>query len=117
MAKKIVGTVRRMFTTRNGPAYVIALTTPVLVDGHEESEVSVGALKGFQMALQASGVNELRVGDVVHIEATGAEPAKEKGQSERVNFAVEVGREGKIYKGRTEDAQVPFLDAGFWEVS
>jgi len=105
-----------MFTTRNGPAYVIKLAKAALVNGVEEMEVSVGALKGFQMALQAAGLNELRAGDYVSIEATGAEAAREKGQSPRVNFEVEVARDGRDYKGRTEDAQVPFLDAGFWEV-
>ena len=115
MAKKITGKVQRVFKTDLGPSAVIDLLTPVLKGGVELKQVTMGGLKGFQMALQAAGLDELKVGDAVFIEATGKMPPAEEGQSPMVMFYVEVDRDGVMHRGRTEDAKAPFLNAAFWE--
>jgi len=114
MGNKVDGVVLRGFETDKGQAYTLELLKPVKVGEGLESRVSVGGMKGFEMALQAAGLSGLVVGDKVHLESTGTTPAKEAGHSPMVNFAVEVHRDGKVYKGKTEDAAAPFLNAPFW---
>jgi hypothetical protein len=87
---KITGTVRRKFESGNGPCYTLDLLDPVEIEGEEHNEVSIGNLTGFRMALQAAGLEELNVGDQVHLVCTGLKPTK-KG-SPRPNFEIEVTR-------------------------
>lgn len=115
MGKNITGRVKRVFSTELGPNAVIELATPVLKAGVSLKEVTMGGLKGFQMALQAAGLEVLEKGDAVYIEATGKVPAEEEGHSAMVTFFVQVIRNDVTYKGRTEDAKAPFLNAAFWE--
>lgn len=99
---QLIGTVVRNFVTTNGKCYTISLKKPIKVDlgtcypkgsGVEEMEqVSVGALKGFGMALQASGIPnaELLAGDMVQITCTGATKT-DKG-NDQINFDIQVDR-------------------------
>lgn len=101
--KQILGTVLRTFSTENGECYVIQLNKPIEVDrentyppvpGKEKLEkVSVGALKGFGMALQAAGLPgaKLLVGDKVQISCTGTTPSG-KG-NDQIDFDVQVDRD------------------------
>ena len=89
--KKIVGKVLRSFKTENGECYSIDLAEAVLVpDLGQLKLVSVGALKGFQMALAAAGLSGLKEGDGLFLECTG-ETGTDKGNP-MVNFYVEVHR-------------------------
>jgi len=87
---RIEGSVTREFDTQNGTCYEISLRTPVKVAGNMEKKVSVGALKGFKMALNAAGVDDLQVGDRVIIECTGT-TGTTKG-NDRVDFSVVLDR-------------------------
>jgi hypothetical protein len=88
--RTIMGKVIRTFETENGPCYVLKLPKPVTIGSDEFDQASIGNLTGFRMALQAAGLERLRVGDVIHVECTGLKPTT-KG-SPRANFAVEVNR-------------------------
>lgn len=88
---KIEGTVLRSFDTENGACFEIELRKPVTVDGKQEKKVSIGAMKGFTMALNASGLESLESRDRVIIECTGS-TATDKGNP-RVDFAVTVDRD------------------------
>jgi len=88
--KKIVGRVVRSFETRNGECYQLQLPEKVAFLGEQVDRVSVGALKGFQMALAAAGLADLQVDDTVLIECTG-KTETQKGNA-MVNFYVEVNR-------------------------
>lgn len=100
---KIVGKVVRSFHTNNGTCYTIQLLSGISVNrqhtypkakGTETlDKVSVGSLKGFEMALQASGIPEgkLLFGDKVVISCTGTTPSG-KG-NDQVDFEVEVNRD------------------------
>lgn len=100
---RILGRVARSFKTSNGICYTIELPEAITVDRRltypEEQKtekldkVSVGSLKGFEMALQATGIPEgkLLYGDKVVIVCTGRTPSG-KG-NDQVNFEVEVNRE------------------------
>jgi len=89
--KRIMGRVVRSFRTANGTCYELKLGSPVVVgDFGLIDRVSVGALKGFGMALAAAGLDGLRRGDSVLLECTGS-TATEKGNP-MVNFVVEVDR-------------------------
>ena len=88
---KVAGKVVRTFSAPSGPCYVLRSLRPVTVDGEDTEEVCVGNLTGFRMALQASGLESLVVGDLVHVECTGVTPT-EKG-SPRPNFEIEVTRD------------------------
>ena len=87
---KIAGKVIRTFESENGPCYVLDLVNAVSLDGELVEQVSVGNLTGFRMALQAAGIEGLKVGDQVHLECTGLK-ATQKG-SPRANFEIEVTR-------------------------
>jgi len=97
---QIKGIVTGVFKTTVGPAYNLTLDREISVPGDVLSpeqkgtvtgtEFSVGALKGFEMALRAAGVSVLIVGDQITIKCTGSEDTG-KG-SPRVNFDVEVIR-------------------------
>jgi len=99
---KISGQVVRSFKTNNGICYTIQLLSKISVNrantypkakGTEDlDKVSVGSLKGFEMALQASGVPEgkLLFGDKVVIICTGRTPSG-KG-NDQVDFEIEVNR-------------------------
>jgi len=101
--KQIIGNVLRTFSTENGECYVIQLHKPMEVDRKQTypaldakenlDRVSVGALKGFGMALQAAGLPgaKLLVGDKVQITCTGTTPSG-KG-SDQIDFDVQVDRE------------------------
>ena len=100
---QIKGKVTRSFQTDNGPCYSVQLPAPIKVnrkftypqdEGVEElDKVSVGSLKGFEMALQISGVPEgkLIAGDKVQITCTGTTPSG-KG-NDQVNFDIQIDRE------------------------
>jgi len=108
---QIKGRVLRSFVTDNGLCYVIKLnkaqkinrrdTSPSAEITEELDRVSVGALKGFGMALQASGVPDGRLisGDQVQISCTGTSPSG-KG-NDQINFDVQVERGGR-------DEDIPF---------
>lgn len=87
---KIIGRVIRVYGSENGPCAVIRLTQPIQIEGEDFQEVSIGNLKGFVMALQAAGLNALRVNDVLYAECSGLSPTT-KGHS-RANFEIEVDR-------------------------
>lgn len=87
---RIEGTVTREFQTQNGACYEISLKTPVKILGNTEKKVSIGALKGFHMALNAAGVEELQINDRVIIECTGT-TGTTKG-NDRVDFQVVLDR-------------------------
>jgi hypothetical protein len=87
---RIVGFVDRSFQTQNGECYVLVLQDPVEIDGEPEEKVSIGAMKGFQMALQAANYPKLHKGDLLVAECTGLTAPKKEGHSPRVNFAVEI---------------------------
>jgi hypothetical protein len=87
---KIEGRVGRSFPTQNGDCFEISLRTPVKVNGNLEKKISIGALKGFHMALNAAGLESLQEGDNVIIECTGT-TATNKGNP-RVDFNVAVNR-------------------------
>jgi hypothetical protein len=86
----ISGKVIRTFESENGPCYVLDLLDPVEVAGENVDRVSVGNLTGFRMALQAAGLQSLKIGDTVHLECTGLKQTT-KG-SPRPNFEIEVTR-------------------------
>jgi hypothetical protein len=102
---KIVGRVVRWFETENGVAYVVRLGAPVNVNGKELSVVALGALRGFEMALLAAGLERLQPGDDVHLECVGLTPTG-KG-SARVDFEIEVTRPDSGPSQITDD-DVPF---------
>lgn len=99
---RISGKVLRAFTTENGTCYTIQLPEKISVkrtltypkaEGTEMlDKVSVGSLKGFEMALSASGVpdGKLQVYDEVVITCTGKTPSG-KG-SDQVDFSIDISR-------------------------
>jgi hypothetical protein len=87
---KILGKVTRCFDSENGPCTVIRLAKPLHIGNDEYQDVAIGGLKGFQMALQAGGLNGLRTGDTLYAECTGFSETT-KGHS-RANFEIEVER-------------------------
>jgi hypothetical protein len=87
---KIEGTVLKSFQTQNGECFVISLRSPVKVGTTMEKQVAIGALKGFHMALNAAGLEDLKERDAVIIECTGV-TATNKG-NDRVDFNVAVNR-------------------------
>src|SRR6267142_4526938 len=94
------GTIVREFDTENGKCYVLDIPGGLTVDGSalspkQEGSItgtrfSLGGLKGFQMAVDASGAGRLLVGDVLTIKATGLTDTG-KG-SPQVNFRVRIER-------------------------
>jgi hypothetical protein len=89
----VAGVVERSFVTENGNCFVLHSLKPIQIDGEETDRFSIGGMAGFRMALQAAGVDALRLGDRLFIECTGETPAVKEGNSPRVNFAVELTRQ------------------------
>jgi len=87
---RIEGVIQREFSMQTGPGYEISLRTPVKVAGAMEKKVSIGALKGLKMALNAAGVEDWQVGDKVVIECTGS--TKTTKGNDRVDFAIALDR-------------------------
>jgi hypothetical protein len=89
---RIEGQVTGSFQTANGLSWSLRLKKAVKINGNELSDVSIGNMKGFLMALRAAGVpdQELLAGDAVVIECTGTTPT-DKG-NDQVNFKVLVDR-------------------------
>lgn len=88
---KIEGTVQRTFETQNGTCYEISLKSgPMTVNGERTKKVSIGALKGFHMALNAAGLDTLEVNDMVILECLGTTETT-KGNP-RVDFKIAVAR-------------------------
>jgi hypothetical protein len=87
----VTGRVIRTFESENGPCYVLELRDQVKVNDTIAEQVSIGNLTGLRMALQAAGLDSLRVGDSVYIECTG-KTSTNKG-SPRVDFEITVTRE------------------------
>ena len=97
---KIIGSVIGVFDTSAGKCYNLTCKDELTVKGSllspkQEGLVkgfdwSIGALKGFEMAIRASGAGTLEVKDLVTIECTGTE-ATGKG-NDRVNFKIRVDR-------------------------
>lgn len=90
--ESVLGVIERSFETENGTCFVLHSMKPIVVDGEETLRFSVGNMAGFKMALQASGLTGLRIGDKLWISCTGETPAVKEGNSPRVNFEVEVTR-------------------------
>jgi hypothetical protein len=96
----IKGTVFRVFQTENGECYALELIAPITVHGANlypkaEGEVksdrfSIGGLKGFQMAVDASGAGKILRGDVLTVKATGQTDTG-KGNPQ-INFKIRVER-------------------------
>jgi hypothetical protein len=87
---RLEGVCSRTFETQNGTCFEITLRNPTKVNGALEKKVSIGALKGFHMALNAAGLETLEVGDKVIIECTGTTETS-KGNP-RVDFNLAVDR-------------------------
>jgi len=89
-----------VFETSAGTCYNLALKEEITVHGEHLSpkqkvtvkgtDFSLGALKGFQMAVRASGCGGLKVKDFVTIKCTGFERTS-KG-NDRVDFEIIVDR-------------------------
>jgi hypothetical protein len=89
---RIEGTITGSFQTEIGTSYSLSLKNQVQVNGKKEDKVSIGGLKGLNMALRAAGIpnQELLPGDAVVIECTGTTPT-DKGNPQ-INFKVLVDR-------------------------
>jgi len=97
----ISGEVLRAFKTENGTCYTLQLDKEITANGEDvypeqkgkitSKQFSVGSLKGFEMAIQSSGLSELRTHDKVEIRCTGTTPT-DKGNP-LVNFEISVQRE------------------------
>jgi len=99
----ILGRVLRAFPTEVGAAYVLKLGSPVELDGKPVSLVALGALRGFEMALVAAGLERLCSGDLVALRCIGSTPST-KG-SPRVDFEIEVTRDSS---SEITDDDIPF---------
>ena len=87
--KRVFGKVVRPFDSKNGRCYTVKLGKPVEVLGEKEDVIAIGALKGFRMALDATGIAELKPGDSIVVECTGKKEQGE-GKSPMVEFELEV---------------------------
>lgn len=86
--KKIIGKVVRTFESENGTCYTLKLSKPMLVDGEQQEIVAIGALKGFQMAMDAAGVSRLHEGDTLVALCTAKKSTGKA--SPMVEFEIEV---------------------------
>jgi hypothetical protein len=99
----ITGVVMGVFDTAVGKCYNLALRNEISVPGEflspkqkgtvKGTDWSMGALKGFEMAIRSSGCGGLRVKDFVRITCVGFEDTN-KGNP-RVDFEIEVTRDPK----------------------
>ena len=89
---RVEGQITGSFETGIGRSYSLTLKNPVTIEGEKQERVSIGGLKGLNMALRAAGVpdQELLAGDAVIIECTGTTPT-DKGNPQ-INFKVLVDR-------------------------
>ncbi len=96
VGKLIEGKITRIYQTildgKPSLAYVLEVGQPVSINGEEWDRVSLGNLTGFQMALQACGMERLFMNDVIEIECESVKPAKKEGYSPRPNFRLKVLR-------------------------
>lgn len=98
--KIVKGKVFRVFNTENGECYALQLDSPIKVDGQtiypkEQGEVtsdrfSIGGLKGFQMAVDASGAGKIQRDDYLTVKCTGSKDVG-KGNNQ-IQFKVRVER-------------------------
>lgn len=87
---RVEGKVTGLFGTENGTCYSVHLNKAVKVNDETTDKVSIGALKGFEMAIRASGAGELSTDDLIILECTGTVPTT-KG-NDQVNFKLLVDR-------------------------
>jgi hypothetical protein len=87
---RVEGQVYASFNTENGTSFNLKLTKEVNIKGEKTDQISVGGLKGMEMALRQSGAQQFQVGDNVIIECIGSTPT-DKG-SARLDFKVLVDR-------------------------
>ena len=87
----IRGNVMRQFESANGPCYALELDSPVELNGANTYEAALGNLTGLRMALQAAGIEDLRVGDRIYLECTELQPTS-KGNP-RIDFKIEIERD------------------------
>lgn len=98
--KQISGAITGVFPTQVGQCYNLSLMDEIEVEGEHLSppqkgkvkgtEWSIGALKGLDMAIRASGCGGLQVRDLIILTCTGSEKTN-KG-NDRVNFKLQVTR-------------------------
>jgi hypothetical protein len=94
---KLEGTITRRFETTNGICSEITLAPgkPFKLNRNgetsEQKKVAVGALKGWEMAIGAAGLEALEVGDKIIAECVGFTPTT-KGNP-RVDFKIAIDRE------------------------
>ena len=100
---KVSGVIGMPFKAGDQQCYQLRLLSPVEVDGVETDEVSIGAMAGIRMALQACHLRGFAEGDKVVIECTGKTAPKNPKNSPRVDFSIEVIRDDK-----SEEVEVPF---------
>ena len=88
---KVIG----IYQSKNGPLYNLLSKKPVTVKGEKGDKISIGGLKGFQMALRAAGIPEekLLIGDAVIIECTGSQSNEDRELAPMVLFKVAVSRQ------------------------
>lgn len=97
----VKGRIVRMFKTANGPSYALRLFKPVSLNGDSCEEVSIGGLRGVEMAVQQAGAGSLLVGDAIYLECTGS-TASQKGHA-RLDFEVEISRPDSPSSEVTDD--------------
>jgi len=90
---RITGIVEREFKAGEQVCYELKLAESVTLSDEETDVVNIGTMAGLRMALQAARVKKLIVGDKVSIECTGFTKAKKTGNSDRVNFSIELYRD------------------------
>lgn len=93
---KISGVVQRMWNSTNGPLCSLLLKEPITIDGEKTNKVSLGSMKGLNMALQAAGVGEditfLQAGDAIVVEHTGLQKSDDATKNDMLLFKVAVNR-------------------------
>lgn len=97
---QLKGLITGVFETAVGTCYNVTLNDDLEVSGDllsppqkgkvKSTDWSIGALKGFEMAVRASGCGGLQVKDFITVTCTGLEPT-DKGNP-RVNFKIDVTR-------------------------
>jgi hypothetical protein len=98
---EITGVVTGKFDTANGTAYNIKLDKQIEISGEilkpkqdgnvKLDHMSIGNMKGFEMAIRAAGAEGLERGDKIRLRATG-ETGTDKGNP-MVNFMIRIERE------------------------
>ena len=101
----VKGKVIRTFKAANGLCYVLKAFQPIRLNGDSCEQVSIGGLRGVEMALQQAGVPRLLVGDSVHLECIGSTETQ-KGHP-RLDFEIEISRPESPSPEIVED-EIPF---------